>query len=376
VSLQVGFDGRALVSPAAGVRRYARELFGAMAALDPNAALVAVGAPHGTPLPPGIAAQPAAPSLPTNLGWALTGLPLSARRGRFDLFHAPAYTAPLCGVRPLVLTIHDVSYARHPEWYPYRRDPMRRAFYRRSALAADRIITDSEFSRGEIAAAYDIAEDRIAVIPLGVGEPFLIPPGATPPGRVGRKPQAPSPEPRAPFVLHVGDLHERRNLGTALRAVLDVRRRHREWRDLRLVLAGVDRGLWPALQRVAVDDPGAVEHVTCPSDLDLAALYRAAAALIYPSRYEGFGLPILEAMACGTPVIAARAASIPEVAGDAALLLDPDDTGGFADALEQVLGSTGMRERLSAAGRARAAGFTWSRTAQLTLDLYRGVLMS
>ena len=121
---RIGFDGRTLASPAAGVRRYASELFGALAALRQDLTIVAVGASPSTPLPTGVERGPDAASLPTNAGWMLTGLPRAAARASLDLFHAPAYTAPFRAPRPLVVTIHDVSYERHPEWYPYRRDPM------------------------------------------------------------------------------------------------------------------------------------------------------------------------------------------------------------------------------------------------------------
>src|SRR5262249_9084730 len=132
-----------------------------------------------------------------------------------DVFHAPAYQAPLWGVHPLVLTIHDVSYARHPEWHPYKNDPFRRAFYRQSARGADRILTDSDFSRSEIIAAYDIPAERISVVPLAASPLF------TP------APHNPTRLPagvRQPYALHVGDLHVRRNLKTALQAILSVRR--------------------------------------------------------------------------------------------------------------------------------------------------------
>ena len=173
---RIGFDGRALASPAAGVRRYASELFTALAALDGDMEIVAVGAPPSVVLPRGVSSAAPAPSLPGNAGWMLSGLPLAARRARLDLFHAPAYTVPAASPRPLVVTIHDVSYERHPEWYPYRRDALRRGFYRWCARAADRVITDSVFSRSEIVAAYDIPVERIDVVPLGAAPTFV--PGA------------------------------------------------------------------------------------------------------------------------------------------------------------------------------------------------------
>jgi alpha-1,3-rhamnosyl/mannosyltransferase len=361
--LRIGFDGRALASPAAGMRRYSRELFGAMAAL-PGVTVVAIGAPDGAVVPPAIEAAPAAASLPTNAGWMLTGLPRAANRARLDLFHAPSYTTPFGGPRPLVLTIHDVSYERHPEWYPYKRGPLRRAFYRRSALAADRIVTDSQFSRDEIAAAYAVSRDAIDVVPLAAGPAFSRAAAAT----------AAVP---GPYVLHVGDIHPRRNLPMVAQAIADIRGRSRALRDLALVLAGVDRDTVAALEAIAAGAPGGRPMLVAKGatpEAELIALYRGAAALVYPSRYEGFGLPLLEAMGCGTPVIAARSSSIPEVVGDAGVLLDPDDRSGWADAIERAIEDREWARSLADAGAARAALFSWERAARETLGVYRTLL--
>jgi O-antigen biosynthesis alpha-1,3-rhamnosyltransferase len=359
--LRVGFDGRALASPAAGVRRYSYELFGALASLN-HVTVVAIGAPAGAPLPPGVEPAPGAPSLPTNPGWMLTGLPRAARRAGIDLFHAPSYTAPFGGPRPLVLTIHDVSYERHPEWYPHKRDPLRRTFYRWSARTADRIITVSSFSKAEIVAAYGVAPDTVDVVPLAPSAAFASPPAAR---RAAGS---------TPYVLNVGDLHPRRNLEIAARAVLRVRERTPVFAHLQLVLAGVDRGVGAALARVSGGSPlghDLVRLLGSTDDVALAQVYREAAALVYPSRYEGFGLPLVEAMACGTPVIASRAASIPEVTGDAAILLDPDDEAAWAGAIEAVLRpETGTAARLREAGLRRAAQFSWRRAAEATAAVY------
>jgi glycosyltransferase involved in cell wall biosynthesis len=348
------------------MRRYTRELFGALAVLDPSLSVVAVGAPPSAMIPTGVEHAPSARALPTNLGWMLTGLPRAARRARLDLFHAPAYTAPLGGPRPLVLTIHDVSYERHPEWYPYKRDPLRRAFYRYSARSADRIITDSEFSRREIADVYSLRTDAIHVVPLAAAPAFCAgPPLALPPGCPKR------------YVLHVGDLHARRNLPLVARAVAAVRSRNPAWSTLGLLLAGVDRGTGADLRRLSDETGGAAPLVTVlgpTTEPSLLALYRSATALVYPSRYEGFGLPLLEAMASGTPVIAARTSSIPEVVGEAAVLLDPDDETGWSVAIEQVLDDGPHREQLREAGLRRAREFSWRRAAEETARVYRELL--
>ncbi len=361
--LRIGFDGRALASPAGGVRRYTRELFGALAGLGGDRRIVAVGPPTGVALPRGVRAEPAAPSLRSNAGWMLTGLPLAARRARLDLFHAPAYTVPVMSPRPLVVTIHDVSYERHPEWYPYRRDPVRRAFYRWCARAADRVITDSAFSRAEISAAYDIPPERIDVVPLAASSAFTPGPALPLPPAVPRR-----------YVLHVGDLHKRRNLDVLVRAMSRLRSIDPHLRDVGVVLAGVDRQ--EAHDALSADEMNASGAIALGSadEATLLALYRSAAALVYPSRYEGFGLPLVEAMACGVPVIASRASCIPEVTGDAAVLLDPDDVEGWTAALAKLLGDAGFAAALGEAGARRAATFSWRRTAEQTAVVYDRVL--
>jgi glycosyltransferase involved in cell wall biosynthesis len=357
--LRVGIDGRVFSSPAAGVRRYVHALVPALRALNAPLDLVVLGG-SARDVPEGLehVAEPRHP--PTNLGWTLVGLPLAARRARVKLLHAPAYTAPV-GIRtPVVVTIHDVSYERHPEWYPYRRDRLRRAFYRASARSASRVVTDSEFSASEIHAAYGIARDRIVVVPLGVVPRFA-------PG------EAAGSDVPSPFVLHVGDLHPRRNLTVVLDAVVALRRRGGAAAGLTLAVAGIDRGLVPQLhaQAAAAGLPDALTVLGVVSDARLDALYRDAAALVYPSLYEGFGLPVLEAMARGTPVVAARASSVPEVLGDAGVLLDPGDTSGWIASLDAIIGHPARRTALAQAGRARAASFTWERTARETYEVYR-----
>jgi glycosyltransferase involved in cell wall biosynthesis len=342
----------------------------ALKAADPALELVALGGDRDA-LPGDLAHVEEPWHPPTNLGWSAVGLPRAAARARVDVIHAPAYTAPLWSTMPVVLTIHDVSYERHPEWYPYQRDAIRRMFYRRSARTAARVLTDSEFSAGEIAAAYQLPRERITVAPLGVSDHFA----------PGDRPNETLPAdvlPAAitvPFLLHVGDLHERRNLPLIVHAMLEAQRRP-GMPALSLVLAGVDRGIGDRLRSYAreANTPDAVVCLGSVTDRQLLALYRGAAALVYPSRYEGFGLPVLEAMACGTPVIASRAASIPEVLGDAGVLLDPDDEPGWAEAIAEVVNDEWRKGRMRKAGLARARSFTWARTAAITLDAYRAVV--
>lgn len=365
--LRIGIDGRAFGSPAPGIRRYVVGLVRALLALREPLEVVALGGRDSSALPAGTGHIAEPPHPPTNLGWTLVGLPRAARRARVDVIHAPAYTAPFWSLVPTVLTIHDVSYELHPQWYPYRRDWMRRAFYRRSAHAASHILTVSGFSASEISAAYRIPRERITVVPLGVDEAFAAGdanlPSELPVGVV------------VPFLLHVGDLHERRNLAMLVDAVLAARRHFGALPAVSLVLAGTDRGVGAGLRALAAQAGAAdaVIQLGTVSEPRLRALYRSAAALVYPSLYEGFGLPLIEAMASGTPVIASNVTSIPEVLGDAGLLLDPLDRECWTQAIVDVVNDEGRRARMRAAGLRRAAEFTWARTARLTLDVYRRV---
>ena len=376
VRFRIGVDARAFSSPAGGVRRYTWEIYSRLAR-ETDVEVVAVGATADSQLPPCVLRHPAT-AFPTNLGWTALSLPLAARRARLNVFHAPAYTAPLWGVHPQAVTIHDVSYERVPEWNAYKNDRARRWFYRRGALAADRVITDSQFSRREIAAAYAISATAIDVVPLAAAESFT--PGAFDESRVPAGV-------RRPYVLHVGDLQVRRNLETALGALIGVRpgsnrgqtgvrpgsdRGQTGVRPL-LVCAGVDRGIGESLraQARAADDPDALVLTGPVDDATLLNLYRGAEMLVYPSRYEGFGLPIVEAMRCGIPVIAARTSSLPEVVGDAGILVDALDVAAWTDAIAGILNDATAAASLRQKSIARAAEFSWNRTACETLAALR-----
>jgi len=367
-TLRIGIDGRAFASPAAGVRRYIKGLTRALLALGEPLELVSLGGVDTSVLPPGVGHVAEPPHPPTNLGWTLVGLPRAARRAGVDVVHAPAYTAPFWSPAPVVLTIHDVSYERHPEWYPYRRDWARRAFYRRSAHVASEILTVSMFSATEITAAYGIPPERLTVTPLGVDGAFV----ASDPRRRGDLPRAVI----QPYVLHVGDLHERRNLVMLVGAVLSARRQSKAAQALSLVLVGTDLGVGDTVSALAAraGAADAVVRLGSVNERRLRALYQGSVALAYPSFYEGFGLPLIEAMACGTPVIASNVASMPEVLGGAGILIDPADEGAWTQTILDLLSGGETRVRLREAGLRRAADFTWERTARLTLDVYRRAL--
>jgi glycosyltransferase involved in cell wall biosynthesis len=231
---------------------------------------------------------------------------------------------------------------------------------------ARRIITVSEFSRRDLSDAYDVPLERITAIPNGVNTAFRPLPDA-------RQLAAERLGLSEGYVLFVGALAPRKNVVALLEAFGRVARLGGVHQ---LVLAGADRGSGAATRRRAEELglSGRIRLLGHVAEADLPALYGAAHAVCVPSLYEGFGLPALEAMACGTPVIASKTTGLGEAVGDAALTFDPRAVEEIADALERVLGDPLLRERLVESGRERAAAFTWRRSAEATAQVYREAL--
>jgi glycosyltransferase involved in cell wall biosynthesis len=276
------------------------------------------------------------------------GFPRALRRlrpalGHFNYVVPPAYRGPA------VVTVHDLSFESDPELMRPRDRFMFRTFVPRSARRADRVLAVSERTKRDLVEHYAVPEEKIVVTPNGVDTVF--------------RPNGSGPE-DPPYALFVGGIQPRKDPLTAIEALALVDG------DLRLVLVGDEkRGgdeVREAISRLGlqqrVELAGYVEHE------GLAALYRGAACLVFPSRYEGFGLPVLESMASGTPVVASRAGAVPEVAGDAAVLVEPGDAEALAEGIREVLAD---RDRFVAAGLARAKQFTWAETARRTLEVYR-----
>ncbi len=284
--------------------------------------------------------------------WRMSwSFPRLLRRLRPAVTHFQHVVAP-GSPAPAVLTIHDISFERDPKLMGLRDRFFFRTMVPRSVRRADRVIAVSKQTKQDLVEHYGVDERKIAVILNGVDDAFS-PDG---PARYG-----------PPYLLFVGALQTRKDPLVAIEALSMVAS------DLGLVFVGPDKGAGSearrAVARLGLD--GRVEfagHIEKPA---LAALYRGAHALVFPSRYEGFGLPVVEAMASGTPVVAASAGAIPEVAGDAAVLVDPGDPAALAAGIERA---TAERQRLVRAGLERAQAYSWTEAARQTLAVYRELL--
>ena len=294
-------------------------------------------------------------------------LPIRVRRAGADLLHVQ-YVAPPMSTAPLVTTIHDLSFEDVPRFFPRRTELRLRTLVRFAARRSRAVVTISGFTRGRLLERYGIDPERVFVTPLAVASRW----GPLP--EEERERRLRGLELPAVFVLAVGNLHPRKNIPRLVRSIAAARARGAG--DLHLLLVG-QRG-WRAgevdLAVEAVDGQTWVRSLGYLDDDTLQALYGAARVVAYPSLYEGFGLPALEALACGAILVAANRTAIPEVVGDAAILVDPMDEAKIADALIRAVVDTALRERLAAAGPIQAAQFTWDRCAEATVAAYRAAV--
>ena len=294
-------------------------------------------------------------------------LPIRARRDHCDLLHVQ-YVAPPIARMPIVTAIHDVSFEDVPGLFPRRTELRLKLSVRFSARRSQAVITISEFTRSRIAHHYHMDPDRIVVTPLAVGAQWRSMPKDE---ALARLADLSLP---ASFVLAVGNLHPRKNIPRLVRAVAAARRAGAG--DLHLVLAGQRWWRIGEIDR-AIEEESAgnwVHFLGYVDDSSLLALYSCADVVAYPSLYEGFGLPVLEALACGAVVVASNTTAIPEVAGDAALLVDPQDVTAMADAIATAITDEETRARLRRAAPLQTARFTWDRCADLTVGAYRTAL--
>jgi glycosyltransferase involved in cell wall biosynthesis len=366
--MRIGIDCRKLETPT-GVGRYLGNLIPAFLEVDAENDYVLF---HGGGLEDKLSGTGRAVAkrlrFPKHL-WLNARLPFSLRSERIDVLHSPSYTLPLWPRTRTVVTIHDIIYRLHPHWF----SPRRRLYYSRlvgaSAHRADRIITVSHTSKQDIVRGYHIPPENIGVTYLAADPNYRPEEDPKVLGRIRDRFTG-----GTEFILHVGALQRRRNIDMLLDVLAELKREG----GLSFSLLLVGKNLWPrsspraAAAKLGIGD-SVIYRPFVPEE-DMAALYSAARFLVYPSNYEGFGLPVIEAMACGTPVIASNVSAIPEVTGDAAILLDPTDPEPWKRAIRELNEDADLRTKLSAAGLERSRLFSWERTARDTLAIYRETL--
>ncbi len=371
----VAFHVDQLFSPApGGIGTYVRNLVPALTRRDPSLEVTLFHArfPSAPPDEPWTSGFPVE-ELPRGSRsmyprWNLTGRPpLPARLAGCDLVHAPSSVAvpPVGRGQKLVVTVHDLAFLTVPSHFPRQWRQVYRTGLRAAVRRADAIVTPSRYTAEDLLSRTRVDPSRVHVIPEAAALPELS--GEADPDRVLARLKVPSP-----YALFVGTLEPRKNLVRLVRAY---RRVATTGLPHALVLAG-PLG-WHGqmlLRELALAGPGDIVLTGALDPQELDALYRRADVFVYPAVYEGFGLPVLEAMARGIPTVCSNTTSLPEVAGDAAVGVDPGSIREIAAAMESVLGDPALSDRLALRGRARAERFSWDETARLTLQVYEKAL--
>jgi glycosyltransferase involved in cell wall biosynthesis len=337
-----------------GTEIYLRELLQALAQIDPaNEYFVFTNLETGADLTPKRANFHSKPQAvharfrPARILWEQIVLPLEAARYRLDVIFNPGFTAPVFSSRPSVTVFHDLQHLRHPQYFRWFDLPFWKLLVWAAARRSRSLIAPSEATRADLVHFYPFASGRIPVIPHGVDAAFF----ALDRSRL------------EPFVLCVSTLHPHKNM---LRLIGAYTRRKR---DYKLVLAGFRGFQTREIEKLVTPD---IRLTGWLARKELLELYARALAFIYPSTFEGFGMPVLEAMAAGVPVACSDIPPLREVAGDAALFFDPLSEDAIAGALDRITSDQPLRAHLACAGPQRARTFTWKRSAELTLAVLIG----
>jgi glycosyltransferase involved in cell wall biosynthesis len=291
-------------------------------------------------------------------------LPIRSAREHIEVLHM-TYAAPIWSAPRLVVTVHDICYATNPEWFSRRDLYVLSATVPRSIRLAAHVITVSEDARRRIIERYHVPEGRITAIhngPGGGAMAITMEQAAAELGSLGL-------DLGRPYILTVGNVQPRKNLERLITAFQALTHRHGHQVDL--VVVGPKRYQADAIVQAAAPLAGRVHFTGYVTDRQLAACYRQSSLFVLPSLYEGFGLPVIEAMAQGVPIACSNTGALPEVAGDAAVLFDPLSVEAMTDAMHRVLSDQTLSRRLTDAGKARAGSFSWRRSAEQTLQVYR-----
>lgn len=374
--MRIGVDYTSALRQRAGIGRYTRGLLAAVTAIDPANSYTLAAPRDAAPLE-AWAANVSVRRLPLT-DWALTiawhrlRLPLfiDLFTGPLDVFHSPDFVLPPVRQARTIVTVHDLSFLRFPEYAAKSLVAYLSAVVPRSLQRADLILADSQWTKKDLVAMLGMPEGKIRVVPAGVGPEYQVITDVEMLREVRQKYQLPER-----FILHVGTLEPRKNLPRLIEAFAMLLPHEP---DLKLVLVGGKGWLYEAIF-ATVERLRLAEKVVFPgyvAEADLPAVYNLAAVFAYPSIYEGFGLPPLEAMACGVPVVCSNRSSLPEIVGDAALHIEPDDVQALAEALYSALGDPTLRQELLQRGRERARLFTWPAAAQQLLEAYQSLCAS
>jgi len=364
--MKIGIEASPVINQG-GLGSYTRSLVRGLASIDPQGDYTLFFNPTLPTAPLTGAERMRRVVVPTRNALAryFVTLPLAVARERIDVFHVQYAAPPLCPARTVV-TIHDLIHERHPEFYPHDMVVKYRAIVPLTVRNAAVVLTISEYSKRDIVRRYCVPPEKVVVAPRTASPAFV---HIHDQSRIAIVCERYGTGEH--FILSVGNIERRKNLKALIAAY--VRLRQANATSAKLVLVGSRGWLHDDVFAVARQSGYADQLVfteVVPED-DLVALYNAADLFVYPSLFEGFGLPPLEAMTCGTPVVCSNTSSLPEVVGDAALTIDPLDTDGLAETMARVLRDAGLRARLSAKGLERASLFSREREAQITLDAYR-----
>lgn len=362
--MRIGIDARCIGDHFPGIGRYITSLIHAMAQLDHGHELVILHNPLTPAMRYQLAALPGVMFVPLRSGpfapQQQIEIPWRIRQLGLDLFHAPYFIRPYLNLPcPSVTTIYDLLGHYFPQQLTWRGRLLYRVLLGLAIRRSTRLICISEATRHDLLHHYRLAPERVAVTPLAAG-PHFCPQPEDVCAQVRQRYNLPDQ-----YLLYLGSNKPHKNLERLVQAWARV-----QHPTYTLVLAGHDDRQHTELDRLIAAQSSRIRRIPNVAEADLPALYSAATCFVFVSTYEGFGLPPLEALACGTPVLCSESSSLPEVVGDAARLVNPWDVDAIAQGIADLLDQPAMREELRQRGLARAAQFSWRRTAQQTLAVY------
>ncbi len=364
--MRIAYDASSIRRNRSGVGYYTSSLLEALSAQFPSCKILLLSHLHQKAISAENIRFTQKHSFAVKEIWMQAWVPRIVARIRPDMCHFTNGIAPLAITTPYVVTVHDLSLIRHPEWHPFSRRLWMARALKPSILAASAVVCVSEATRKDLLDWLPVPESKIHVIPLAARDAFTFKTSLSERELVVTRYGL-----TRPFILYVGNIEPRKNLSVLIRAF-----RSLDLPNVDLVLAGRRAWLWES----TIDEArragkcGRVHCLNYVPETDLPALYQSALAFAYPSRMEGFGLPVLEAMASGTPVVASMIDPLTSLVGDTGWLVPPEDISGWHEALLEVVTQKEKRSFLASKAKERAMQYSWRRTAQETMRCYQSLL--